>query len=650
VADSTTPAIRRVDWLAVSLAMAVALMAATLSVLRFTGYNSGMFDIGNMSQAIWSVTQGRPLEFTWQDGSVSRLAWHAEVIYLALAGAYAIAPDPRTLLVFQALWFAVGALPAHRMASRRFRNPWHVRTLMLVYLLYPTAHTAVLFDFHGDTLAIPFLMFALDALDRKDGWQYAIWLGLAMLCKIYVAVPVCVLGVVVYLKGHRRLGAVAVILAMVWLSVLVLVIRPAFSPSPQSALSARPQSYWKHYFTEPGGARLLDSLSARAATGLLVLMPVLVFGRHAWHWLLPGMATIAPALLSVGVGASYDYRFHHYALSVPFLVMSVMVGIDEHRRRQSDSDPQVLRKCILFQGALSVLLFVLLVDMPLNPRFWLSTDEGWGISDTKYGQTPRDRLKDGWLSTVVPPDAPIATADLLAPHLINRRTIYQVRYTGPEEAQHRLFLEHLEEVDYVVVDALHDKTVAVAGGHIVGGVLHYLPAIVDVLNHPGFELQATRDGLLLFGRPAAMATGLSQSLDLTERVQERELVAEFGGAVGLLEASAQRLGDCRFRLRFAWVATTDLADHPQLMAVSRMVGLEDGRYPHLPTMAYSTQEWTPGAVVVEEIDIALPSSVPPGAYSLATGWYDTSLLVSRYTDHRSRVGDEHQLLTLDCVR
>ncbi len=37
---------------------------------------------------------------------------------------------------------------------------------------YPTALTSVLFDFHGDTLAMPLLLFALDALDQRAWGRY----------------------------------------------------------------------------------------------------------------------------------------------------------------------------------------------------------------------------------------------------------------------------------------------------------------------------------------------------------------------------------------------------------------------------------------------------------------------------------------------
>ena len=163
--------------------IACAAVLGGLSIARYQGYNAGMLDLGNMAQAIASVARGRPLMLTYPDGNASRLAGHVEAIYLLLAPLYALWPDPRLLLVVQALLFALGALPVYRLALRATGSRYAARCLALIYLLYPTALTSVLFDFHGDTLALPLLLFALDALDTAAWRRYALFVGLALACK-----------------------------------------------------------------------------------------------------------------------------------------------------------------------------------------------------------------------------------------------------------------------------------------------------------------------------------------------------------------------------------------------------------------------------------------------------------------------------------
>src|SRR4051794_17181677 len=83
-------------------------MLAWLSVARYRGYNAGMLDLGNMTQAIASVLRGEPLIFTYKDGAMSRLSLHVELFYYLLVPLYALWHDPRGLLVFQAALFALG--------------------------------------------------------------------------------------------------------------------------------------------------------------------------------------------------------------------------------------------------------------------------------------------------------------------------------------------------------------------------------------------------------------------------------------------------------------------------------------------------------------------------------------------------------------
>lgn len=128
-----------------------------------------------MGQAIWSVGQGQPLIFTTEGVAWSRLALHVELIYFLLVPLYALFPSPITLYLVQAALYASAGVAVYRLAVRRFGtvpalSPIYIRWLGVacagIYLLYPVAQTAVLFQFHADTLAMPLLLWAIEALER----------------------------------------------------------------------------------------------------------------------------------------------------------------------------------------------------------------------------------------------------------------------------------------------------------------------------------------------------------------------------------------------------------------------------------------------------------------------------------------------------
>src|SRR5688500_16323004 len=94
-------------------------IVATLSAMRYSTFNADWYDLGIMAQTIASVRRGDPLVVTLADGPTSSLAFHVELFYFVLAGPYALWPDPRLLVVIQAVLYALGALPAYSLGARR---------------------------------------------------------------------------------------------------------------------------------------------------------------------------------------------------------------------------------------------------------------------------------------------------------------------------------------------------------------------------------------------------------------------------------------------------------------------------------------------------------------------------------------------------
>ena len=315
-----------VDWVIVSCVVLITVMLATLSVLRYISYNARMFDLGHMAQAIWSSTRGRPLEFSYRGETLSRLALHVELIYFLLTPLYALFPSPITLLLVQAFLFGGGAIPLYRLTKRRIGNLHAARLVTLVYLLYPIAQTAVLFDFHGDTLAMPLLLFAFEALDRKAWRAYGGWLLLALSCKMYIAAPVCALGAFLWLKGRRRVGGGTFLIGLIWGAGVFFGVRSVFASPGAAQQQSSALGYAYFYFGELL-AQFADTWLLRLAHGLAVFAPVIPVVIYALDWTGLALIVASPILLSSGPGPSFHYGSHHYAIVVPFLVMIVLQAV-----------------------------------------------------------------------------------------------------------------------------------------------------------------------------------------------------------------------------------------------------------------------------------------------------------------------------------
>ena len=613
------------------MALAAALFA-WLSIARYRGYNTAMEDIGNMAQAMWSGTRGRPLLFTYFCHPVSRLGLHAELIYLLFVPLYAIAPSPMTLLVVQAVLFAAGAWPLYRLARRHLASETAALAVVLIYLLYPLADNAVLFDFHADTIAMPLFFFALEALDRGEARRYAFWIALALASKVYVAYAVALLGGLLFVQGKRRVGLGTIAAAFAWGATAFFLVKPWFA----SRYGLPVQSYdsYAGYYFGKTLATLGATWAERLLMGLLVLLPLLPAAKAApWHFLTVALS-IAPVLLSSSPGPSYSYKYHHYALTIPFIVMTILAAAETMRRRgeQLAAFP-AWRVFLLTMLIITVGLNIELSDTPLSPAFWRA-EYGHGLDPWKYGRTSRDEVKDAFLRPI-PDDAALFATNFLAPHLVNRATLCTMIPAAPPPPPD--YEERLLAVDEAVFDALFDYNVSTPVTGLVAIPATYLRRYLD---QPEWQVVAADDGLVLLQREAPPDEVLPQSVTHTlataPPVQRRLL----GEGVSLVQAEIAPLGGRRFAWRTVWYAEEGEQARPPLFAVSHLQGVENGRILHLPTLAlYPCEEWEAGSLITETFTVVIPDRIPAGRYEVAVGLYRLDDPFAYATDERSRLGD-----------
>ena len=600
---------------------AIAVLLGALSVARYLAFNSGMLDLGNMSQAITSVGRGAPLVFTTESGATSRLALHVELFYFLLSPFSMLWPDPRLLLSIQAVMFALGALPVYRLSLRRTESRFVARCLTIIYLLYPVAQSAVLFDFHGDTLAMPLLLFALDALDARRWRAYTIWIVLALSCKFYVALPVALLALPIWLEmRERRVALLTFAGAVLYGAIAFFVIRPLFSTAETSS-DHRGLNYLAFYFGQIGTVN--ETLAPRLANALIVFGPVMLVAWRGWRWLLPGLPVAVAALLSTGPGGSYAYVYHHYALVVPFIVRATLDGVVQMKERQHTGKRRgrSWNGDLLLTTMIVGLCGILLIDTPLNPLFWLP-GSGRGFDPSAYGIISRDGVKSQFLREHVPPEAALVTSSQLAAHVTNRETLFLLRY--PDEARSEQLPRFLPHVSYAVADGLFDFYKSTAGGY-GGGIGYERDAIGQLLRDGSFSLTAMRDGLLLFERNNAQEPSFAQAIAaVPSATSSSNAPVLFGDSIELLDHAIVPLGGGRFGATFTWQLLKPWSGESPV-AVSSLVGVADARVVHLPSFALEPLDtWMVGQPMRETFEFELPEIISAGSYAWQIGWYDPS--------------------------
>ncbi len=334
------PVQKRIAWLLlIMLVVAYSVVLCEQSVLRYTTYVATAFDLGNMDQATWNTLHGHLFQFTnhsdnWY-GAPIRLAQHVEPIFLLLSLLYVFFADPRTLLIFQTLALAAGALPVFILARKSLPTlPLFAPLMVLGYFLAPALLGENIFDFHPVTLVTPLLLYAVLSLTYRRHIWFVVLCILVASCKEEMGAVVALLALLAIWKYKiPRLGLAVCIGGITWTAIAFLVIIPHFNVGAQS------NNFWYRYAT-------LGATPTQAIINIL-RRPWIVFGvlvttdriyyiasllrstgyiaLLAPEWLIPTIPSLAINLLASG---SYYHNgiYHYHAAIIPFVIIAAIHG------------------------------------------------------------------------------------------------------------------------------------------------------------------------------------------------------------------------------------------------------------------------------------------------------------------------------------
>lgn len=419
-------------------AAAFAAVFGTVSVLRHRAFESGRFDLGNMTQAVWSTAHGDALSVTDVHGEqISRLGAHFDPILAALAPLWWLWPSPELLLVVQALAVAAGALPLFRLARRHLRER-EAAAVSIAYLLFPPVQWLTVSDFHPVALATPLLLLAWLFLDDDRLWPFALSAVAAITTKEHVGLAVAALGVWYAMRRRRpREGAAIAVVAGAAAMVAVFLVIPHFAAEGSSAFAGR--------YDEP-------SLESRDASYLAaLLLPLAFLPLAAPLALLPALPELGLNLLSSTVTQT-SVKTHYAATIAPTLLVATVFAA-----------ARLGRYAAYVAAAAAVAGTV-----ALGPIGGVGTDAD------EHDAAARAAL------ALVPDGAPVSATNFLGAHLSARERIFSFPV--------------LREATWVVVDTTRLTYLDSLGA------ARARPALAELRRDARWRMVFARDGVLVFRR------------------------------------------------------------------------------------------------------------------------------------------------------
>jgi uncharacterized membrane protein len=396
---------------------------SALAVLQQRAFESGRFDVGNLTQAVWSTAHGHFLEVTDLQGQqISRLGAHFDPIVAALAPAWWLWPDPSLLLVVQAVAVGLGAVPVFLLAHRQLGSEWAGLGFALVYLLYPPTQWLVVDDFHPVAFATPLLLGAIWFLTEERLLPFALCAGAACLTKEQVGLVVAMLGIwYAIAHGRRRAGLVIVGAGLAVAVVATAVIVPRYAPGGASPFSSR--------YAAVGG-------SPGGIAKTLLEHPLRVIGQALSHrdllylrdllWPLGGLSLLSPfvaltALPELALNMLSSTRtqtsihFHYTAAAIPSLVAAAVLGAARLQKALPTAFPALARGAVL----VAIVSGILLGPLPV----WRHVPFGSKLATRDHVVTQHDRVAADAVRAV-PAGVPVSATNTLGAHLSARRRIF----------------------------------------------------------------------------------------------------------------------------------------------------------------------------------------------------------------------------------
>ena len=382
-------------------------------VMHYAAFEEARFDLGNMTQAIWSTLHGHFLEQTTLSGNQrDRLGFHVDPFLVLFVPLFWIWSSPVLLLVVQVLAVVSGTLPVFWLARKHLGSSRAAVHFALAYLLYPATqfNAYTIGDgFHSISLAVPLVLFAIWFLDEDRLVAFTVVALLAFTTKEEMPLAIGCLGIWYAVRKGRWLFGLSFFALGLGVTLFNLLwVIPHFSgtgvdpfASRYRAVGGTPRGMMHKLVTDP--AAFLHTV----ATGHKLLYVILLLVPFLGLWLLEpllflgAVPELAIDLLS-SKGDQTLIAFQYTAGIVPFVVAASIFGAGRFRSRAAG-----VSLAVLIGAGLVALL------SPLNRL----------PHDVRALGSPLVSAESHALS-LIPEDVPVAASNQLGGYLSERRYIY----------------------------------------------------------------------------------------------------------------------------------------------------------------------------------------------------------------------------------
>lgn len=391
------------------------------------------YDLGQYDALVYSTFRGLPMrcsplgmEATW-----SSMKGHADLGIAWVLPFYALRPGAETLLIFQAVVLALGALPLFLFARRWLPQGWAV-VVAYAYLCYPPLHGANFYDFHLQPIGGVLVLFTVYALEARRFKLYWVFFTMALVCREDISIGLCLFGLFCLLSGYRpRTGIATAIIAGTYFVVMKFAVMPSFgtwwfSEMYRDLYPADDNSFRgvvRTLLTNPAYV-LKTLLTADKLRYTLLVMAPLVFLPVRRSFLVVsvltgGMSTI----LTTGYAPTLDTGFQYIGHFIGYIFPAAAVAL---ALLANEPGGLARRRAAGLTLAVATILASVLWGA-FSPRESLHGGFGMVEKSPPSAEHLKKARELAALAAKVPHDARLAATEAEVPHLSTRLHIFSLR-------------------------------------------------------------------------------------------------------------------------------------------------------------------------------------------------------------------------------
>lgn len=384
-------------------------------------------DLTNFAQAMWNTSHGRIMQNTFNysvhnfwGGRETNIPTNSNIfgihfnpILFLIVPFYILFPVPQTLLIFQSALTAAGGYIVFLISKYKLKNSYLSIIIQILFLTYFTLISAVLSEFHAVTLSIFFGLLLINFHETNKPIHYFICLLLFLFVQENTGIVTFFFGLYLLLSSKTfKKGLLTSSISLIYFLLVIKIFIPT--------LSNYHGYIFESIYGNPLGTTFASIIINSIKNPVLFIQSILTSQNITYlsKLFLPifPFFIFSPLITLVGISGltanllSTDFilkstSMHYEALSVPFFIYAVILGINKVNKNVT-----------------VVIGVILIIFTYLGYKNFTSLKLNYHLVLTSI-YTPIDQELDDLIKSI-PENASVSTQDYISGHLSNRQQLY----------------------------------------------------------------------------------------------------------------------------------------------------------------------------------------------------------------------------------